>query len=309
MKLLVTGSSGFVGSLLLKQIENCVGVDLIKSDDSRTKVLDVTETQLLRSLIIENEIDCIVHLAGIQYSNQTPKRKRFIYFSKNELMARSISEAVQGTTVRNIVFLSTDMVYGKKIISPVTEQQECKPIGPYGLSKLRSENILATIEGVQLIVFRPRLIIGKGRSGTIQQLASWIKKGFPIPILGNGKSRYQFISVNDCVSAILRAIKSPTAGVYNLGSDNPPQLNQLFAVTLRSIGRKNGLIHLPAVISNFGLKILDLMGLSPLAEEQFGIAALDYVLDTSKIKQTFSWVPHDSDESMLIAALNNLEKF
>lgn len=247
-------------------------------------------------------------MAGAQYSKRIPPKMRLDYFRQgNTLLASSISQVCQHLEIEELIFVSTDMVYGSQKTTFINEKTTPRPIGPYGNSKLDSEEIFRSMKtNTRTTVLRPRLIIGEGRKGTIEQLAKWISTGMPIPIIGDGSNRYQFIGVDDLVRGILAVQNSKLYGTFNIGSDNPPRVSELLPYVLKKLGRKNRLMHLPAMQTKMLLRTLDSAGISPLVPEQFEIADLDYVLDTNKLKTESGWMPIQSDEEMLYSALSSI---
>jgi dTDP-glucose 4,6-dehydratase len=174
---------------------------------------------------------------------------------------------------------------------------------------LKAELIMGSLRNPTIVtIFRPRLILGAGRTGTITQLHKWIGTGFPVPIIGSGKNRYQFIAVGDVVSAIHKSLELRTSGVFNLGSDNPPRIEELIPLVIEKIKRKNLLIKLPARSTKTLLTFLDWLNVSPLVPEQFLIADQDFVLNTSKFKNYTGWKPERGDGEMLVEALLALDE-
>jgi dTDP-glucose 4,6-dehydratase len=86
----------------------------------------------------------------------------------------------------------------------------------------------AVAEGwLNATIFRPRLIAGAGRLGILVKLFELIRRGLPVPMIGNGTNRYQMVAVEDCVSAALLAVEGCPTGPFNLGSDAPPMVRDL----------------------------------------------------------------------------------
>ena len=83
-------------------------------------------------------------------------------------------------------------------------------------------------QSIKYFIFRPRLIAGPGRYGLFLKLFYLIKNNLPVPLIGDGTNRYQFISVFDCAVALIHSLNpNSVAGIYNLGSDSPPDVNTL----------------------------------------------------------------------------------
>lgn len=249
----------------------------------------------------------IVHLAGVQYLKKVRRRHRETFFQQNVQMARSLVEALREyPSLTHFVFVSTDMVYGKPKESPIPNSADTNPLGPYGESKLQSEKILEAAmaaQNVTLTIFRPRLIAGKGRLGTIQLLKHLIESNFPVPIFGAGRNRYQMVSKEDVAEAIHLSIIKRVGGVFNLGSDNPPTVRTLITDVIESKKSKSKVFYFPNRITLLLLRIADRVNLSPLSPEQFEIAGFDYVLDTRETKRLLQWEPTSSDTSILQESL------
>lgn len=199
------------------------------------------------------------------------------------------------------------MVYGDDVISPVSEEITPSPIGEYGASKLAAEKIFSNSRNTyKVVILRPRLILGKGRVGTIQKLAKLIESPLPIILIGNGKNKYQFVAAEDVCAAIELSLNQNVSGIFNIGSDNPPNLDDLFKATLLNLNRKKTILKIPTRFAVLVFDLLDRLGLSPLTPEQYKIAGLDFVLDTDKLKNQLGWSPTKNDQTMLFDSLKDL---
>jgi len=308
MTVMVTGANGFVGSVLMSRNPSFLGID-IRGENERVSICDATDKENLQKFIAENSITKVVHLAGVQFSAYIPKKSRLEYFKHNIDLAETIRSVARSSSISKIVYVSTDMVYGDKISTPLSEISIPNPIGEYGASKLAAEEILGK-DSVEYgtVILRPRLILGVGRVGTIQKLARLIASPLPVILIGNGKNKYQFVAVEDVCSAIELSLDSGVIGVFNIGSDNPPSLNNLFKDTLSVLNRRKFILKVPNALAIILFNFLDVFGISPLTPEQYRIAGLDFVLNTEKIKNELGWVPTKDDRTMLIESLRNLIK-
>jgi nucleoside-diphosphate-sugar epimerase len=303
LKTLVTGASGFVGKKLLKMNSDFLGVDI---DPHHSGILrcDIRNSSELIEIISKNNIDSIIHLAGKQYTKYVKPKARESFFLSNVQMALAIKDATTKAKLKRIIYVSTDMVYGSNVESPVIESTPTNPIGPYGESKLKAEEILQSInKDVAVSILRPRLIIGAGRAGTIDKLAKLIHLKLPVVLIGSGRNRYQFISVDDVCVALQMLLEKGSSGVFNIGSDNPPTVDKLFKETLGRLDVGNPIVKVPSALAFFVLEKLDTLGIGPLAPEQFRLANIDYVLDTSRLKRELQWKPQFQDNQLLFEAL------
>ena len=88
-----------------------------------------------------------------------------------------------------LVHFTTDMIYGHTVVHPMTEDHPVAPLGEYGLSKLKTEELAAEWRkrGMKISLFRPRLIIGPGRLGILEKLFKLIDWNLPVPMIGSGR--------------------------------------------------------------------------------------------------------------------------
>ena len=150
--------------------------------------------------------------------------------------------AMERRGCRQLVHFTTDMVYGYSKSVPQTEDHPTEPLGPYGESKLVTEEMCRAYraKGMRISVFRPRLIIGPGRLGILTKLFKLIDAGLPVPMIGNGRNPYQFVSVYDCASAAVCAWKSGLPNSeYNIGSADPPSVRDLLGRLIEEAGSRS----------------------------------------------------------------------
>lgn len=307
MKIIVTGGQGFLGKAVVQQLR--INHEVLTLDLPQTEPdisADLTKKDCVRKLA-DAAPDIVIHLAGVQYLNKVRRKVRGSFFSQNVEMARVVLESsLRNPNLKQLVFISTDMVYGRPVNTPVTTQSAKNPIGPYGASKLKAEAVLHDgfrETDVKLTIFRPRLIAGEGRKGTLEILRTLIDKNLPIPIFGSGANRYQMVSKLDVASAINLAIEKSVSGTFNLGSDNPPRVKDLITKVIFDKKSKSRKIYIPNFIIVPLLRLADFLNFSPLSPEQFEIAGLEYVLDTEETKTVLGWTPTGNDESLLIESL------
>lgn len=309
---MVTGASGLLGRELLRQLAQAgarvrgVDVNPPHAPLAHPGVEHLTGDLLEPAACAQacRGATVVVHAAARQYHSGPPRRERHPFFQANVLMTRNVVQAALAARVRQLVMVSSDMVYGMPPGRPIREGDPPRPIGPYGRSKLASEELClrAREAGLRVTILRPRLIIGPGRLGVLRRLFDRIRQGRPIPLIGSGGNRYQMISVADVARACVLAIRRPLDEMFNLGSDDPPPVRTLLSELIAAAGSRARLRPLPAELAVAGLHGLDALGLSPLAPEQFRIAGVDYVLDTRRARERLDWRPLDRDEDMLVAA-------
>lgn len=315
MAVLVTGANGFVGKILLdKLLQNYPGqqiynIDLKPVNRKGVKdfICDITDKRSLDRVNLDDDQVNLVHLAANIFTDDVPSRfsRKKFFFDTNVDGTKNLLDIFKDR-IATVSFLSTDMVYGTPQSIPISVSHKLAPNGEYGLSKIEAEKLITTYakeQSIKYFIFRPRLIAGPGRYGLFLKLFYLIKNNLPVPLIGDGTNRYQFISVFDCADALLHSLKSETKeGIYNLGSNNPPQVKELLNSLIHSVDSKSKLIKTSAPLVKSALALLDVINFSLLYPEQYLIADKDYLLDTSSLKNEFGFIPKYSDNEMISSA-------
>lgn len=314
MKHIIFGGDGFVGRHLAPKLVadelDVVVADIVKSDlphyrQARFVSCDVTDPASVAKVGIQSG-DMVYNLSAKMLSPLQVRAKRHdFFFPVNFHGTENIIGAMDQAGADRLVHFTTDMIYGHTVTYPMTEDHPVAPLGEYGLSKLRTEELAAEWRqrGMRISLFRPRLIIGPGRLGILEKLFKLIDWNLPVPMIGSGRNPYQFISVFDCAEAARAAFRAGVPNeAYNLGSLNPPPVRKLLGDLIRHAQSRSLLIPTPGWAVKRTLDLFDLMNMPIMDPEQYLIADEDCVLDVSKAKRDLGWVPQFRDEDMLIAA-------
>lgn len=314
MRHVIFGGDGFVGRhlapMLLADGQEVIVADIVRSElahyrSARFVYCDITDPAALASLGLRPD-DIVYNLAAKMLSPIQVRAKRHEFFwPVNFHGTENIIHAMDKVGATQLIHYTTDMVYGHTYTFPQTEDHPAAPLGEYGLSKLKTEELAVEWRerGMNISLFRPRLIIGPGRLGILEKLFKLIDWNLPVPMIGSGKNPYQFISVFDCAEAARAAWKAGIPNeAYNLGSLNPPPVRKLLGDLVRHAGSRSILLPTPGWAVKRTLDLLDLMNMPIMDPEQYLIADEMCVLDVSKAERDLGWVPQYRDEDMLIAA-------
>lgn len=314
MRYIIIGGSGFVGSELIKELlpknkKNIVVLDVVPpSFDVAFEKQDIRKKLTFKFL----PDDVVVQLAANQYHHKVPRKHRQEFFEEvNTAGTKNILDKMLSDGAKNMVFFSTDMVYGKPQYLPVDTKHPKQPFGYYGKSKMKAEKICEDYraKGINITIFRPRMIIGKGRFGILTKLFKLIELNLPVPMIGSGNNCYQMIAVNDCAQAILKAIEHDFPNkAYNLGSYNPPKVKELLKGVIKQNHSKSLLLPTPGKLVKLCLKMMGAIGLEIMYKEQYMIADENYLIDISETEQDLDWHPQFDDTSMLKAAFDEYKE-
>lgn len=314
MRHIIFGGDGFVGRHLAPKLvadgHDVVVADIVKSELPHYRKVsfiqaDVTDKNQVEAVGIGPD-DMVYNLSAKMLSPLQVRAKRHDFFYPvNYFGAENIIHAMDKAGARNLVHFTTDMIYGHTVTYPMTEEHPVSPLGEYGKSKWETEQLAWKWreKGMNISLFRPRLIIGPGRLGILSKLFKLIDANLPVPMIGPGRNPYQFISVFDCAEAARLAWKAGVPNeAYNLGSLNPPPVRKLLGDLVKHAGSKSTLIPTPGWAVKRTLDLLDWMNMPIMDPEQYLIADEDCLLDVSKGEKQLGWVPKYRDEDMLIAA-------
>lgn len=243
MNCFVTGGAGFIGSNLVDRLlsdgHRVVAFDnrstgqpkflaeAMKNDRFRLIEGDILDLPALTSAMQGAEL--VFHLAAnadVRFGPDHPRKD----LDQNTIGTFNVLEAMRATDARRIAFSSTGSIYGEPEIFPTPEDAPL-PVQTslYGASKLAGEGLIqayCSSFGFQGCIFRFVSILGERYShGHVfdfyKQLQAHPDR---LDVLGNGKQRKSYLSVQDCIEAMLLAISnmaksSSNVSTYNLGTN------------------------------------------------------------------------------------------
>jgi GDP-4-dehydro-6-deoxy-D-mannose reductase len=229
LKVLITGSNGFVGQHLVRELENSVspkGMYVVTEFDLAFEQ-DIRDFEQIRTKVDEVQPDLIFHLAAqafVPESTMNPKRG----FETNLIGTLNVLEAVRQTGMHSrILIAGTSEEYGyDRDDDELTEESVAQPTTPYGVSKLAATTLSQTynrIYGLNVVATRAWNHIGPGASPSYavsafaKRVAEAEKYGTPVNH-GNLDAKRNYTDVRDIVKAYTKAVFLDP-GIYNLCSD------------------------------------------------------------------------------------------
>ncbi len=241
--ILITGSSGQVGSYLVEELENSIGLD--KRESKYTKIVhDLVKNP---DKVLKNyEIDKIVHCAAqvsVKKSIENPE-----YDARNNIMgAINLLEYARKRDVEKFIYISSAAVYGEPRYLPIDEEHPTEPKSPYGLSKLSGEKyslLYSQLYGLNVVsirpfnIFSPRQDPNNPYSGVISIFVNRAKRNLPLIIYGDGTQTRDFVNIEDVIQMVKLSLKKDVRGIYNCGTGRKISINEL-ANIIKEISGKN----------------------------------------------------------------------
>ena len=250
---LVTGGAGFIGSHLSA---------VLVARGHRVRVVDSLVTGFERNLqpgvdftigdLAEPDVaaravagvDYVLHQAAIPSVPRSVANPRESHRANVDAVL-NILLAARDAGVKRVVFAGSSSVYGDLPTLPKREDMPTKPMTPYALQKLVSEQygqMFTRLYGLEVVttryfnVFGPRQDPGSPYSGVISLFIKALLEGTRPVIHGDGGQTRDFTFVSNVVDGVLRAAETPGVGgeVFNVATGGRVSLNELLT-TLRTV--------------------------------------------------------------------------
>ena len=258
MKILVTGGAGFIGSHLMRKLQEAgheaVALDNLSTGlrenllpDMKLVVMD-THDDAVEELFQKEHFDAVVHLAAqtlVSDSMTDPENDMY----QNVAGTVRILECCRKYGVKRIIFSSSAATYGdvdEKAL-PIAETLPQTPLSFYGLTKKTAEKYLELYHlayGLDYVVLRFANVYGErqgdgGEGGVISIFTKRLAQGKGITIFGDGKQTRDFVYAGDIADGIIAALTTDAKNTaYNLSTTEETSLNELVQVLSRIAGKE-----------------------------------------------------------------------
>lgn len=209
LKILITGSDGFVGARLSAYLE-AQGHNILRVTRSGTSrgaiaIGDIAEYQGWPSLL--QGVDCVIHCAARAHVlNEESADPLTAYRNTNVVATERLVKAAIEQKVRRFIFLSSIGVLGTNSNGrvPFSELDECLPSEAYSISKLEAEKLIKELccqTALEYVIVRPPLVYGPGSKGNFLALIGYVKRRLPFPIFAP-RNRRSLIALDNLINFI-----------------------------------------------------------------------------------------------------------
>ena len=244
MKVLITGSSGFTGTHLVKYLQrnselkiSCVTRN--KQQDNTGFICELTDCESVENLIQEIKPDRIYHLAG-SFTNDYS-----VDYANNVISTKNILDSLLKSKIScRVLLIGSAAEYGliKEQDNPVSEDYPFNPASIYGLTKVYQTHLMqfyCQVYDMDIVMARTFNLLGKNISrqlfiGRVYQQIEEYKSGkIDKIILGDLESKRDYIDVQEAVKYYETIMAYGKMGeIYNVGSGNSVRLYDILKAIL-----------------------------------------------------------------------------
>lgn len=295
MKILLTGSNGFLGKILK---ENLSEKELYTLGRFNTTYVFNLAKQIP---ILDQDFELVIHAAGLAHIYPKTSDQIQEFYDVNVTGTENLLAALHTSkTLKYFVFISTVAVYGQSSGELISEDSPLLAKDPYGKSKIDAENLIKTwcfSNGVKCTVLRLPLVAGPNPPGNLGFMIKGLKKGFFFNI-GTGEAKKSIVLGEDIAKHLLSAALK--GGVYNLTDGYHPSFYELSCCIGKQIG-VNKIMSIPFWFALLIAKFGDIIGKkAPLNSYKLKKLTSTLTFCDKKARSSFGWNPHSVIEHFKI---------
>lgn len=287
---LLTGSSGFLGSSIVRELSNKQISFLTIGKNIKSDI--ICDLSIKVPIINLCYFDLVVHAAGKAHFIPKTGLGKIQFYNDNINITQNLLKGLEiAGYPKQFVFISSVAVYGRFTGDNILENHRLEAIDPYGSSKIKSEEIVlewCKKNNVICTILRLPLLVGNNPPGNLGAMIKGVKRGYYFNV-GGGKAKKSMVLVEDVAKVILDVAK--IGGIYNLTDGYHPSFSELSYYISIQLGKRK-----PMNVSNwlavFVAKVGDLIGRNaPLNTSKLKKITSDLTFDDSKARNAFGWNP------------------
>jgi nucleoside-diphosphate-sugar epimerase len=310
-KILITGTSGFIGNHLLhsliKQDLNVLGIDIVPPQDNQYlpffKQTDLLELGNLIATVQQFQPDFIFHLAARTDLNETKDIRG--YASNIDGVENLIAAIRQTPSVKRCIFTSSQLVC--KVGYVPKNEDEYNPNNLYGESKVLTEKIVKKNDGggVEWCIVRPTTVWGAGMSPHYQRFLKMINQGHYFHI-GNSALYKSYSYIGNIIYQYKMLMEAPSELInkktFYLADYYPISLHHWIDLIQKEMGAKpvptypEGLMRFLAIFGD----ILSTIGVKSFPFNTFRLNNIltEYIFDLSETEKVCGNLPFSIEEGV-----------
>lgn len=304
---MLTGSTGFVGSVLLAELKKLPEFHVVSAvrsavspaSDDVVVVGNIDGTTDYLSAL--NGVDVVVHAAARAHVMRDEVADTLAEFRKvNVDGTLNLARQAAAAGVKRFVFISSIGVHGLNSSRPFTETDSEAPHDAYAISKYEAEQglrKLATETGLEVVIIRPPLVYGGAAPGNFRSLINLASKPIPLPFASVNNKR-SMVYVGNLVDLIVRCIHHPSAAneTFLVSDGDDVSLRSLLTMMRSAMGRSARLVPVPVGLFKLAGALTGKRG---MVDRLVG----DLQVDSSKARSLLGWVPPYTVEQGIAATV------
>ena len=298
MNVLLTGSTGFVGSALALTIRSMPSLRLTVATRAPQNnpqpvqhhvVGDLSATTDWSSAVTGQEV--VIHAAARAHVlAETTADPMATFRSMNVDGTISLARQAAAAGVKRFIFISSIGVNGAETkVKPFTADDVGAPHSDHALSKHEAEiglQALARETDLEIVVIRPSLVYGPNAPGNFGMLVRWVTRGLPLPLGAVTTNRRSLVGLENLVDLILTCIDHPNAAnqTFLVSDGDDLSTSDLLRRIGKALNRPARLLPIPASVMN---AVLNALGKKSIAQNLLG----SLQVDISKTRTLLGWTP------------------
>jgi nucleoside-diphosphate-sugar epimerase len=220
MKILISGSNGFVGSNLCNHLKNnFIEVITLKRSDFNQKLIDISDANI------------VIHLAGKAHDLKNSTNEKEYFIANYEITKKLYDAYLKSNFATCFIYFSSVKAVADQNQINMIETQKPSPNTAYGRSKLKSEDYITSnkpVNGKRYYILRPSMIHGPGNKGNLNLLYKLITSRIPW-LLGKLNNSRSLCSIDNLLFVLDELILNSniSSGIYNICDSEPLSTNEI----------------------------------------------------------------------------------
>ncbi len=319
MKILITGSNGFIGQALTSYLlaETNASLSLIIRKNVSLRHEYNLYKQRITTTTIDNlalpasyqaalvGCDVVIHLAArVHIMDEVAANPLQLYRETNVDGTLNLAREAAKAGVKRFIYLSSIKVNGEHTLpnTPFTSKDLASPKDPYGISKFEAEQGLFALSQhtpMDVVIIRPPLVYGPGVNGNFERMMRFLSRDVPLPFGALKKNKRSFVSVGNLVSFIAKCIDHPKVGnqVFLVSDNDDLSTTALFLKTRRLLVNKYPLFPVPQWMLGYAARILS-------KEIEFSRLTDSLQVDIKRSCDILNWAPIERVDDALEKTVN-----
>jgi len=307
--ILLTGSTGFVGSALLAELKKLPDFRVVAAvrsaaspaSDDVVVVGNIDGTTDYSAAL--NGVDVVVHAAARAHIMRDEVADPLAEYRKvNVEGTLNLAKQAVAAGVKRFVYISSIKVNGESTTGcpAFAEANTAIPEDPYGVSKYEAEEdlrLLAQETGLEVVIIRPPLVYGPGVKANFLSLLKLSATGLPLPF-GSVNNHRSMVYVGNLVSFIIHCIRHPAAAnqTFLVSDVEDISLRNLVTYIRLCLGRSPRLLPVPVGLFKLAGALTGKRG---VVDRLVG----DLQVDSSKVRTLLGWAPPYTVEQGIAATV------